>query len=58
MKVELLTAAANAALAIGYDAYRDLVVEFIEDEFVDILGREEVWSDMVLRVVEHLEGLR
>lgn len=55
---ELLTAASDAALAISFDAYRELVVEFIEDEFVDILGRDEVWTDMVLGVVARLETLR
>lgn len=53
-----LGAAAAAALSIGYDAYRELVVEFIEDEQVQVYEREEVWSDMVLKVVERLEALR
>jgi hypothetical protein len=55
---ETLTKAAEAALAISYDAYKDLVVEFIEDDFVDPYRRSEVWVDMVLNVVEHLEGLK
>jgi hypothetical protein len=55
---ELLEAAVTAALAIPYEAYEELVVEFIEDEWLTIYGRPEVWTDMVLRVVEHLESLR
>jgi hypothetical protein len=55
---EELDAAVAAAFSIGYDAYRELVVEFIEDDQVPVYGREEVWSDMVLKVVERLEALR
>ena len=53
-----LEAALNAAFAIDYDAYRELVVEFLEDDQVDIYGRPEVWSDMVLKVAAALEALR
>jgi hypothetical protein len=35
-----------------------LVVDFIEDEFVDIYGRPDVWSDMVLGLGQRLEALR
>ncbi|MFH0751910.1 MAG: nucleotidyl transferase AbiEii/AbiGii toxin family protein [Chloroflexota bacterium] len=55
---ELLGAAGNSALSIPYDAFAELVVEYLEDDFVDIYGRQEVWSDMVLGVVERLERLR
>ena len=51
-------AAVSAAFSIGYDAYRELVVEFIEDDQVPVYEREEVWSDMVLKVAERLGGLR
>ncbi len=54
---DLPAKAATAALGIEFAAYEELVVEFIDDEFVESLGREEVWSDMVLRVVERLEAL-
>jgi len=50
--------AAAAALSIGHDSYRELVVEFIEDEQVQVYEREDVWSDMVFKVVERLEALR
>jgi len=53
-----IDAAVAAALAIGYDDYRELVVEFIEDDQVPVYEREDVWSDMVLKVVERLEALR
>jgi Nucleotidyl transferase AbiEii toxin, Type IV TA system len=53
-----LDAAVAAALSIEYEAYRDLVVEFIEDDQVAVYERPEVWTDMVLKVVEKLEALR
>jgi hypothetical protein len=55
---DLVKAAMDAALGIPYEAYEELVAEFIEDEFVDIYGRPEVWSDIALGVVERLEALR
>ncbi len=51
-------AAIDAAFEIRYEAYRDLVVTFIEEDFVAIYDREEVWNDMVLKVVGRLEALR
>ena len=53
-----LKAAIDAALSIPYETYEDLVVQYIEDDFVEIYGRPEVWTDMTLGVVEHLEGFR
>ena len=53
-----LEAAIDAALSIPYETYEDLVVQYIEDDFVGIYGRPEVWTDMTLGVVRHLEGLR
>jgi hypothetical protein len=50
--------AVQAAFAISFDAYRDLVVDFLEDEFVEIYDRREVWDEMVLRVVAFLETLQ
>ena len=54
---QIVKRAIEAALGIDYEAYRELVVEYIEDDFVEIYGRPEVWSDMVLGVVGHLEAL-
>jgi hypothetical protein len=51
-------AALGALFTIGYDAYRELVVEFLEEEQAVIYGREEVWTDMVLKVGAGLEALR
>jgi predicted nucleotidyltransferase component of viral defense system len=53
-----LTRAIDAAFGVPYEAYRDLVVQYLEDEFVPIYGRPEVWTDMTLGVVERLEHLR
>jgi len=53
-----LQAAIDAAFSIDYRAYTDLVVTYIEEDFVDIYGRPEAWQDMVLKVVEQLEALR
>jgi hypothetical protein len=55
---ELLKKAADAVLSIPYEAYRELVVEFVEEDFVEIYGRPEVWTDMALGVVDRLEALR
>jgi hypothetical protein len=49
--------AIDAALGVTYEAYRELVIDYIEDEFLPIYGREEVWTDMVLGVVARLEEL-
>ena len=54
----LAARAAQAAFAISFDAYRELVVDFLEDEFVEIYDRREVWDEMVLRVVAFLERLQ
>ena len=53
-----LRIASEACLAIPYEAYEELVVEFIEDDFLAIYGRPEVWTDMSLKVAERLESLR
>jgi hypothetical protein len=51
-------AAIDAAFGIGYESYRDLVVTFIEEDFVAIYDRVDVWNDMVLNVTSKLEALR
>jgi hypothetical protein len=53
-----LEAAIAAALAIPYEAFAQLVVEYVEDDFVPVYGRPEAWEEMVLGVVGHLEELR
>lgn len=54
----LLDDAIGDAVAIGYDAYEEMVLDFLEDEIVEIYARPEVWEDMVLGVVARLESLR
>jgi hypothetical protein len=53
-----IEAALDALFGVGYDAYHELVVAFLEDEHVGIYGREEVWTDMVLNVAGALQALR
>lgn len=53
-----IEAALAAIFGIAYGAYHALVVEYLEEGFVDVYGREEVWSEMVLKVVDALERLR
>lgn len=45
-------------LGLPFEAYQELVVDFIEDDFVTILEREAVWDEMRLAVAAHLERLR
>jgi hypothetical protein len=56
--VALATQAANAAFNISFDAYQELVVDFLEEDFVEIYNRVEVWEEMVTRVAEYLETLQ
>ena len=53
-----LEAAIDAAYSIDYEAYRELVVDFIEDDQIPVYERTEVWTDMVLKVVARMEALR
>jgi hypothetical protein len=55
---ELAAKASDAEFAIPFEAYEELVVEYLEDEFVEIYSRPEVWEEMVTRVAEFLETLR
>jgi hypothetical protein len=48
-------AAKDRAIDIPYEDYERLVVEYLEEDFVELLGTEQAWTDMVLRVVEQLE---
>lgn len=49
-------AAMARALELSYEHYAQLVVEYLEEEFVPLYGSEESWNDMVLRVTAELEG--
>jgi hypothetical protein len=55
---DLAAKASDAAFAIPFEAYEELVVEYLEDEFVEIYDRREVWEEMVTQVAEFLETLR
>jgi hypothetical protein len=55
---ELAARAIDAAVAIPFAAYQQLVVDYLEDEFVEIYDRPEVWDEMVTRVIEFLEAIR
>ncbi len=55
---DLASKAMNAAFAIRFDAFRELVIDYLEDDFVALYDRPEVWDEMVMRVAQFLEGLR
>ena len=55
---ELARKASETALAIPFEAYQQLVVDYLEEEFVEIYERPEVWEEMVTRVAEFLQALR
>lgn len=38
--------------------FADLVVDYLEEEFVEIYNRPEVWDEMVTTVAGHLERSR
>lgn len=48
--------AIDRAIELPYARYRELVVPYLEDEFVPLYGSEEAWNDMVLHVTARLEG--
>jgi len=55
---DLAAKASEAAYAIPFAAFEELVVEYLEDEFVELYDRPEVWDEMVSRVAEFLETLK
>lgn len=56
--VDLASKASDAAFAIPFAAFEELVVEYLEDEFVELYDRPEVWDEMVSHVAEFLETLK
>lgn len=48
-------AAIERALELRYSSYQELVVRYLDDDFVPLYGSEEAWNDMVLRVTTRLE---
>ena len=55
---DLAARALAAALSIPFEGFEELVVDYLEDEFVALYDRPEVWDEMVTRVREFLETLR
>jgi hypothetical protein len=55
---EIVMGAIESMFAIDYAAYDELVVAYLEDEFLEIYRRPEVWDEMVLKVTGALEALR
>lgn len=55
---KLAATAGDAAFAIPFAAFEELVVEYLEDEFVELYDRPEVWDEMVSRVAMFLETLK
>lgn len=53
----LVKRAASAMFDIPFEAFRELVVDFLEDDFVTVYDRPETWDEMVTRVAEFLEAL-
>ena len=51
----LVRASIARAREITYAQYRELVVEYLEEDFVPLYGSEEAWADMAGRVVTRLE---
>lgn len=55
---DIVAKAIDAAFAIPYEAFEELVVDYLEDEFVEVYRRPEVWDEMVTRVAGFLEQIR
>src|SRR3989442_11733920 len=53
-----LEVASARALALSYEEYRSTVGDYLEEEVVDVLGTEDAWNDMVLRVTARLDARR
>jgi hypothetical protein len=54
----MVAKAIDAAFSIPFEAFEELVVEYLEDDFVELYDRPEVWDEMVGRVSEFLDRLR
>lgn len=51
-----LEEAFERARALTYQEYHTTVVDYLEEEIVDVLGTENAWNDMLSHVVERLEA--
>lgn len=48
--------AIERARALTYQEYRTTVVDYLEEEIVDVVGTENAWNDVLRHVVERLEA--
>lgn len=55
---DLLAKAIDAAFAIPFEAFEELVLDYLEEEFIPLYDRPEVWEEMVTRVAGFLEQVR
>ncbi|OFX26783.1 MAG: hypothetical protein A2Z07_00415 [Armatimonadetes bacterium RBG_16_67_12] len=53
-----LEAAAESAMQLPFESYRELVIRFLEPDARELLDRREAWDQMQARVVEKLLTLR
>ncbi len=44
------------ARALTYQEYVTTVVDYLEEDIVDVLGTENAWNDMLRNVTETLEA--
>ena len=51
-----LEEAIERARALTYQEYVTTVVDYLEEEIVDVLGTENAWNDMLRHVLEKLEA--
>jgi hypothetical protein len=57
LPVEVLEAAHDRALGIGYDEYRGQVIEFLEGSEVGLRGTADAWDEMRLRTAALIEAV-
>lgn len=55
LEATTLRAASARALALSYDEYASTVVNYLEEDLVGVLGSEDAWNEMVLRVSSELD---
>jgi hypothetical protein len=48
--------AIERARALRYQEYVTTVVDYLEEDVVDVLGTENAWNDMLNHVIERLEA--
>jgi len=56
LEATTLRAASERAVALTYDEYVSTVVNYLEENLVDVLGSEVAWNEMVLRVSAEVDA--